>query len=78
MKKTYRYPLPGLNVKRMSEPLETDTVHCDTPVIDNGSTCAQLFVGTKTLLTNVHGMKSEKQFVNSLEDDIRQRDPWKK
>ena len=41
--------------------------------IDNGSACAQLFVGTKTIITDVYGMKSDEQFVNSLEDSIRQR-----
>ena len=45
--------------------------YCDTPVIDNGSAYAQLFVGTKNLLTDVYGIKSDKQFVNSLEDNIR-------
>ena len=30
-------------------------------------------MGAKTLLTNVCGMKSDKQFVNILEDNIRQR-----
>ena len=38
-----------------------------------GSKCAQEFVGTKTLLADVHGMKSDKQLVNSLEDNIRKR-----
>ena len=73
MKKTYRSPFPGLNVKRRSEPVAICTVYCDTPVVDDGSTCAQLFVETKTFLTDVYGMKSDKQFVNSLEDNIRQR-----
>ena len=73
MKKPYRSPFPTLNVKRRSEPVATDAVYCDTPAVDDGSTCAQLFVGTKTLLTDVYGMKSDKQFVNSLEDNIRQR-----
>ena len=73
MKKTYRSPFPALNVKRRSEPVATDTVYADTPAIDNGSTCAQVFVGTKTFVSDVYGMKSDKQFVNSLQDNIRKR-----
>ena len=60
MKKMYHSPFPALNVKRRSEPVAKDTVYCDTSAIDNGSTCAQLFVGTKNLLTDVYGMKSDK------------------
>ena len=33
--------------------------------------CAQVFVGTKSLVTDVYGMKTEKQFVNTLQDIIR-------
>ena len=45
MNKTHRSPFPALNVKRRSKHAATDTVYCDTPAIDNGSTCAQLLVG---------------------------------
>ena len=62
-----------LNIQRKSEPVATDIVYCDTPAVDDGSKCAQLFEGTKTLVTNVYGMKSDKQCVNSLEDNIRQK-----
>jgi hypothetical protein len=40
----------------------------DAPDIDGGETCAQIFVGTETLVTDVYGMKTEKQFVNTLEE----------
>ena len=60
MKKTYRSPFPALNVKRRNEPVATDTVYCDNPEVDDDSTCAQLFIGTKTLVTDVYGMKSDK------------------
>ena len=73
LKNTYRSPFPAFNVKRRSEPVATDTVYSDTPAMDDGSTCAQLFVGTKTLVTDVYGMKTDKQFVNTLEDNIRKR-----
>ena len=61
MKKTYRSPFPALNVKRGSDPVAIDTVYCDTPAIDDGFTCTQLFVGTKTLITDVYGIKSDKK-----------------
>ena len=55
----------------MIEPVEPDTVYCDVPVIDDGSECAQMCVDTKTLTTDVYGMKSDNEFVNSLEYDAR-------
>ena len=62
-----------LNFKHRSEHVETYPVYFYTPETCGGSTCAQVFVGTKTLVTDVYGIKSDKQFVNSLEDKIRQR-----
>ena len=73
LKKNFKSPFPALNVSRRNEPVATDTVYSDTPAVDDGSTSAQIFVGTKTLLTDIYGMKSDKQFVNTLEDNIRQR-----
>ena len=73
MKKTHRSAFPTLNVKRISEPAAKEVVCCDAPTIYDGSKCAQEFLGTKTLVSNVCGMKHVKQLVNSLEDNIRQR-----
>ena len=58
-------------MKCRDEPVATDTVHSDTLAIDNGSTSTQIFARTKTLVTNVYGIKSNKKFVNALEDNIR-------
>jgi hypothetical protein len=41
-----------------------DTVYSDVAAIDDGSMCTQLYVGTKLTLTDVYGMKTEKQHVN--------------
>ena len=41
--------------------------------LDTGSTSAQFFIGTESLVADVQGMKSDKQFVNTLEDNIRRR-----
>jgi hypothetical protein len=74
LKKHYKSRFPALNVQRRDEPVATDTVYSDTPAIDRGETCAQIFVGTETMVTDDYGMKTEKQFVNTLEDNIRKRD----
>jgi hypothetical protein len=51
----------------------TDTIYSDTPAIDCGITSAQLFYGTKTHTADVYPIKSDKQFVNTLLDNITQR-----
>jgi hypothetical protein len=60
-------------VKRHNEPVATDTVFRDTPVVDCGVTAAQLFVGRESLVADVYGLKTDKEFVNTLEDNIRER-----
>jgi hypothetical protein len=49
----------------------TDTIWSDTPAIDNGAKFAQLFVGRRLLVTDIYPMKTDKEFVNALEDNIR-------
>ena len=73
MKKHYRSRFPALNVARRNEPVATDTVFSDTKAIDDGSTCAQIFIGRDTMFADAYGMKSDKEFVNTLEDCIRKR-----
>ena len=41
--------------------------------IDSGVTMAQIVVGERSLVTDVYLLKSQKQFVNTLEDNIRFR-----
>ena len=69
----YRSRFPALNVHCRNEPVATDTIYSDTPAIDNGSKIAQFFVGRNSLVSDVYGIKSEKEFVNTLEDNIRYR-----
>ena len=57
MKKTHHSQFTAFNVKRRSEPIETDAVYWDIPAIDDGSKCAQVFVCTKTLASDVYGME---------------------
>jgi len=72
-RKHFKSRFPALNVHRRSEPVATDTVYSDTPAVDSGVTVAQLFVGTETLVTDVYGLKTDSEFVQSLEDNIRKR-----
>ena len=52
---------------------QKNAIYCDNPAIDNGSKCDQVFMRTKTLVSDVYSMKYDKQFANSLEDNIRKR-----
>jgi hypothetical protein len=72
LKKRYKSPNSALNVHPRDKPVATDTIYSDTPVIDCGITSAQLFVGTKTHTADVYPIKSDKQFVNMLLDNITQ------
>ena len=64
---------PGLNVPRRHEAVVTDTVYSDTTAIDSGVKMAQLFVGKESLVSDIYPMRSGKQFVNTLEDNIHRR-----
>ena len=61
---------PALNVQRTHEAVATDTVYSDTPPVDSGVKQAQLFVGKESLVSDIYPMRSGKQFVNTLEDNI--------
>jgi hypothetical protein len=50
-----------------------DIVYSDVPAIYDGSTAAVIFVGTNTQVTDVYGIKTDRQFVNTLEYNIIQR-----
>jgi hypothetical protein len=71
-KKWYKSPNPALSVRPHDEPVATDTIYSDSPAIDCGVTSAQLFVGTKTHTADVYLIMSDKQFVNTLLDNITQ------
>jgi hypothetical protein len=56
----------------MSFIVACDIVYSDVPAIYDGSTAAVIFAGTNTQVTGVYGIKTDKQFVNTLEDNIIQ------
>ena len=62
---------PVSSIPRCSEDLATDTIFSDTPAVDDGSTMAQFFCGHDTLVCDAYGIKSTKQFINTLSDNIR-------
>ena len=62
---------PVFSIPRCSEDLATDTIFSDTPAVDDGSTMAQFFCGHDTLVCDAYGIKSTKQFINTLSDNIR-------
>ena len=73
MKKHLKSRNPALNIRRRHEAVATDTVFSDTPAVDSGVKQAQVFVGRDTLVADAYPMKSGKQFVNTLEDNIRRQ-----
>ena len=62
---------PALNVHLHQEPVVTDYVYADVPAIDDGSMGAHIFVGMGSEVCDTQRLKSSKQFVNSLEDNIQ-------
>ena len=70
---TMRSPFPALNVHRRNEPVATDTFFADTPAVDCGATMAQFYVGRISQVIDIYPMKSKSEFVNTLEDIIRDR-----
>jgi uncharacterized protein (DUF2147 family) len=73
IRQTYKSPFPAVNVFRRNEIVATDTIYADEPALDNGCTAAQVFVGRQTSVVDVYPLKSEKDFTNVLQDQIRQR-----
>ena len=70
MKRHLKSRNPALNVPRRHEAVATDTVYSDTPAVDSGVKMAQLFVGKESFVSDIYTMRSGKQFVNTLEDNI--------
>ena len=64
---------PALNVPRRHEAVATDTVYSDSPAVDSGVKQAQLFVGKESLVSDIYPMRSGKQFVNTLVDNIQRQ-----
>ena len=72
-RKHYKSRFPALNVSRRNEAVSTDNIYSDTPAIDSGVTSAQIFVGRKSLVTDIYPMKNDSELTATLEDNIRRR-----
>ena len=71
---TIQSPFPACNIHRRNEPVASDTIKAEVPAVDSGGQDkGQLYIGRKSLVADIFGMTSEKEFVNTLEDEIRQR-----
>ena len=70
IKKHFKSCNPVFNIPRRSEAVATDTIFSDTPAVDDGSTMAQFICGRDTLVCDSYGIKSTKQFINTLSDNI--------
>ena len=73
MRKHFKSRNPAFNITHRNEAVATDTIFSDTPAIYSGVTMAQSFVRKDSLVSDVYPMHSSKQFVNTLEDNIRFR-----
>ena len=73
IKKHFKSRNPVFNIPRRSEAVATDTIFSDTPAVDDGSIMAQFFCGRDTLVCDAYGIKSTKQFINTLSDKIQKR-----
>ena len=59
--KHFKSRFPGANVGRRNEAVAMDTYFSDTPAIGGAVKMAQIFVGRKTLVTDVYPMNNESQ-----------------
>jgi hypothetical protein len=66
LERHYCSPFPALNVKRQDKPVTTDTVFSNTPDIEHRFVAAQFYVGTTTLVSDVYGVKTDKQFLQTV------------
>ena len=73
IKKHFKARNPVFNIPRHSEAVAANTIFSDNPAVDDGPTMAQFFCGRDTLVCDAYGIKSTKQFINTLSDNIRKR-----
>ena len=62
---------PVFSIPRCSEDVATDTIFSNTPDVDDCSTMTQFFYGHDTFTCGTYGIKSTKQFINTLSANTR-------
>ena len=70
LQRHFKSPFPALNVNRRDKPIATDTVYADTLDIEHGHKAAQFFVGTISLISDIYGVKTDAQFLQTLQDNV--------
>ena len=70
MKKHLKSRSPALNIPRHHDATAADTIVSDTPAVDSRVKQAPAFVGRDTSVADAYPMKSGKQFVNTIEDNL--------
>lgn len=74
IKNIYKAYHLALSLTRRDKYVGTNTVYLYTPTVECEFKIAQVFVEKKTLVPCVCLLKSAKQFVNNLQDQIMERD----
>lgn len=69
----FKTRFPGANTPRCEEAVSSDYIPVGVPAVDDSSTGAQIFSGVTTRFLSAYGVKSDKEFVGTLEDEIRKR-----
>ena len=59
-KKNFKSQFPAFIIKHRFELVATDTIYSNISAIDDGSTSVQIFTGTKSLVTDIYGIKNDK------------------
>ena len=71
IKRHFKSRNPVFSIPRCSEAVATDIIFSDTPAVDDGPTMDQFFCGHDIFVCDAYGIKSTKQFINTLSDNIR-------
>ena len=71
LQRHYKSPFPALKVNQRDKDVAIDTIYANTPDIEHGYLAAQFFVGTTSLVSDVYGVKTDTQFLQTLQDNVR-------
>ena len=73
LRQTFRSPFPAINVFRRNKGVATDTIYSSVPAVDVGSKLAQIYIGRISLVIDVYTIKQEKEFILTLQENIRKQ-----
>ena len=67
----YKTTDPAANKARCREAVSSDHIYSDTPAVDGSEKTTALFFGLTSQLTNGYGLKSDSQFVGTLQEKVQ-------